>query len=95
MYKVTIVGSSATEGNGDPTTLTARTLPDEAVSQSQSPAGHAPEAPIGLEAEPVNSSAIRISWSHGTPHASYFTVCYNPVQSSLSVDEKIVQCTKR
>lgn len=74
------------EGEGETATLAFHT---EVKS-----VGHTPEPPVALEAEPISSSAIRVSWAQSSDVA-YYTVCYNPVQTSLSVDEKSIQCVKR
>lgn len=95
-YEVMVLGFTG-EGDGEAATLSIHTAENESSSQSESTPplpGHAPDPPVGLEAEPISSSAIRLSWAHGSDVA-FYTVCYNPVQTSLSVDEKSIQCLKR
>lgn len=59
-----------------------------------------PEPPVSLEAEPISSRAINLTWSisqQATPgliNIKHFTICFNPVQNSLDKNA-VVRCVKR
>ncbi|KAG8225283.1 hypothetical protein J437_LFUL001896, partial [Ladona fulva] len=49
------------------------------------------EPPTGLEAQPTSPRSINLTWIPPSTSASYYTVSYNPVQSSLSVNTSTVK----
>ncbi|XP_046398270.1 protogenin-like isoform X2 [Ischnura elegans] len=49
------------------------------------------EPPYGLEAQPTSPRSINLTWIPPSPAATHYTVSYNPVQSSLSVNSSTVK----
>ncbi|XP_071453231.1 protogenin-like [Hetaerina americana] len=85
--------SSVHHGNGDsgvtgPTPPAPPTSPDDPGGTRVT--GNV-EPPYGLEAQPTSPRSINLTWIPPSPAATHYTVSYNPVQSSLSVNSSTVK----
>lgn len=86
---------------GETGTSSIHTLPEDTTSETTPhELVFVPEPPVGLEADPVSPVAINLTWIPpklplGASRISYYTVCFNEVQTSLSVNASSINCLQR
>lgn len=97
LYEVTILGFTDM-GDGKRGKNSIQTLSTYQILEEKTKNISAIEPPTALEAEPTDQGVIGLSWSPpplGDVKIKDYTVCYNPVQTSLTASKSSITCLKR
>lgn len=95
-YEVLVQGYNQ-EGDGGVSQKSIHTLPEDSGESEDGDISGLVEPPTNLEAEPLSSSSIYLTWvpPQISGNISYYTVCYHQVGNTLPVNASAMSYIRR